>query len=123
MSKTLSLVVLKDKRVVEFATLAEKPDCIKPIMPKRKPQQVTLRSKIWIINASKREALVEYVDDIYEQLEAMWMREKDGYRTRESLSGWFGLMGLVSRWIRDTAVVWGLYLSDNDIQSGEPLKA
>ena len=130
MSKQLSLVVLRDKRVVEFTMLGENPDCIKPILPKRKPQDATKNSKIWIIDTTKRQALVDYIDDIYEKLEAMLVRDEDGqvrdedlHKTRESLCGWFGLMGLTSRWLADTGVVWGLYLSNQDIQAGEGLKA
>lgn len=123
MSKKLSLVVLRNKRVVEFVRLGEHPDCFGPIVPKRKPQQTTPNSKIWIIDTAKRQALVKHIEGVYEKLEAMWVKDKETYRTCESLSGWFGTMGLVTRWAEDKGVVWGLYLSNNDIWANEPLRA
>lgn len=116
MDSELSLVVLRDKRVVEFVKLGFDLDHINPIAPKRKPQHETDSSKFWVVDSRKRQALVGYVDGVYDKVE-------DSHKERESLFCWFGLMGIASRWLRDTRVVWGLYLSPNEIVLGEGLRA
>jgi len=116
MNQELSLVVLNDKRVVEFTKLGSDLDHINPIAPKREPQHETRHSKFWVIDEKKRQGLVTHVDGVYE-------RVKDNSERRESLFDWFGLMGLASRWQRDTGVVWGLYLSPNNIELGQGLRA
>lgn len=112
MLENLSLVVLQNKRVVEAAELAWMEKTIAAIVPKRSPDASSKKSKFWLIADAKREVFAKHVDKILDKTTS----------EKESLFGYFGIMGIASRWFAEKRVKWGLYLSANKIVTGEPLK-
>lgn len=112
MVEFLSLVVLQNKKVVEAAELAWMEKTIAAIVPKRSPNASSKKSKFWLIADAKREVFVKHVDKVLDKTTS----------EKESLFGYFGIMGIASRWFEDKKVKWGLYLSIGKIVIGEPLK-
>ena len=117
MDKKLSLVVLRNKKVVAFAELGSSTESIGRMIPKREPQHKTEYSDFWVVDTVKRGALVKHVDSVY-----------DDYKSYNGpsfapLYGWFGMVGIARRFLRDTGVVWGLYLSTNGVDIGQSLRA
>lgn len=111
MSDVLSLVVLRDRIVIEAVVLSQKAGCVKEILPPRAPDVESKEFKLWIAAPDRRANLVKRVDA---------MLDKHG-TPRDMTHGFFGLMGVAQRWIEDVSVEIGLCLKAEEIRVGESL--
>jgi hypothetical protein len=108
----LNLVVLRDRVVVESTVLSHKDSCIQKILPPRGPDLRLDRFKVWIAAPEKRKNLVNRIDLVL-----------DKYGTsKDMLYGFFGLMGISSRWLEDRSVEIGLCLGTEEAAAGVPLR-
>lgn len=107
----LTLVVLQDGVPVEVAVLSHKDACIKSLVPSRAPDARGEKYKLWVVAMEKRESMVKRVDAVLDKLGT----------SKDMLFGYFGLMGIALRWIKDASVEIGLCLSTEELKAGTPL--
>jgi len=107
----LTLVVLRGKVPLEVTVLSHRDMCIKALIPQRAPDSSGEKFKLWIVAMEKREGMVKRIDIGLDKLGT----------SRDMLLGYFGLMGIALRWIKDASVEIGLCLSTEEAKAGIPL--
>ena len=111
MSRSASLVVLDGKIIVETALLAAEEKCWRNMLPKRAPDKSKGREAAWIVPLKRRRAFGKHVNLVLE-------KHKNNVA---ELYGFFGLVGIGTRWADDDRVKWCLYVGDRKLKKGMKL--
>lgn len=112
MPRTASLVVIDKATIIETAILSSREPCWRHMLPKRVPDKIKGKEAAWIIKLDRRRAFGKFVNKILEEY-------KDSYQ--EELYGFFGLVGIGTRWADNKDVIWCLYVGNRELEKGMKL--
>ncbi len=105
----ISVVVLRDGEIVEAAEISWRSKCFKNIIPKRDPDKRGRVGKLWFLVPERRAAFCRHANK---------MLNVHG-SNKESLYGFFGIVGIADRWLKDNGVTWGLMDTEKEISVGD----
>jgi len=115
--KKLSLVILDGKRIVEATVISWTRVCWEKIIPRRKPDREGKKGAAWIIEKEKRRVFGKHAVKMLEEFN----EASPVGHSEEELYGFFGIVGIGSRWADNEDIRWCLYLGEKDLAPGMAL--
>lgn len=111
----LWLVVRQDGQVAEACVVSHTSRCWEGLVPKREPDIGRETEKVWVIAPDRRRFFVGHAIKWLEKF-----NQRNGNKhSAEVLDGFFGMVGLGSRWVNNEDVDWCLFLGDRALGEGD----